>query len=878
MIFKYKTDERGGMMTRRPLLTAACLWIAGSVVASQYEGWAFWCIWTGATLLFPLLGYLGRCSWKRTLIYWLVFSASAQYWNYNEIRNVSSITNLLDTHSITAEESVISRAEGVIISAPETDGDRTDFRIRLNRLSVEAPGQKSLNENDLRSEMVIVQVRLLSEKELEISRKWTRGQNVILTNVSLIAPAPARNFGGFDYGRYLHREHIHWLFKVKGTANVQTSAAGWSFTAIMAWTDQLRSQLGSRISLLFEEPSAGFMKGLLIGVTGDLDPETYSSFSQLGLTHILAISGSHIAINMSILFWILRRFRVSQEKAYLIVLIFIPLYVLLTGLTPSVVRSGIMAMLGIYLLRQGLFKDALNILAATALLMLIWEPYYLYNVSFQLSFLVTAGLILLVPMVNPLLGFLPGRVRTAAAMTIVAQLVSFPLTIYYFNQFSLLSLAANFLIVPIVGVFSLSAGTASLLFSLIWLHLGRWAAYPVQLVNELTFAAALWMNNRSGFMTIWKSPSAGWIAAYYIVISCLLYLFRRRAESEHAVVSNFTSNETQPLTPELSPISRYGNPSRSRLMLWSVGQLLCCCSLAGLLYSGYQPENPYNTGTVQFIDVGQGDCALITTPEGRNILVDGGGTVTFGKPKEAWKNRKDPYEVGAKVVVPLLKKRGIHQLDAIILTHGDQDHAGGIQAVLDSIPVQALFINGTLTGTKTIKDMIHTALSKKIKLYTISGGQQIKPDSRTMLTFLAPVKPKDHSAGDIPFIKEQNHVSIAFLMEMDDARFLFTGDMDTASEQAVLQKLGSSSSLGSPDVLKVAHHGSHTSTSEEWLDFWKPRAAVISVGVSNSYGHPHPDTLDKLKKRGIIIHRTDEMGEIQMQVREGVILTRHRLQ
>ncbi|USB34417.1 DNA internalization-related competence protein ComEC/Rec2 [Paenibacillus sp. YPG26] len=865
-------------MARRPLVTAACLWIVGSVMASQFHNWSFWLLWAGLSLAFPLISYLSRWTWKQTMICWLVVSASALYWNYNEFRNVSAITDILDTNGIAAEEAVISKAKGVIISAPETDGDRTDFRIKLTDLSIDGPGGKSLTDNDLASEKVIVQVRLLREEELILSKKWTRGQHVTLTSVSLTAPAPARNFGGFDYSEYLHREHIHWLFKVKGAAHVQTTEANWSFAAIMAWNDQLRNTLASRIGQLFKEPSAGFMQGLLIGVTDGLDPETYSSFTQLGLTHILAISGGHVAINMGILFWLLRRFKVTKEKAYLVVLIFIPFYVLLTGFTPSVVRSGIMSMLGVYLLRKGLFKDTLNILAAAALCMLMWEPYFLYNVSFQLSFIVTAGLIVLVPLVNPLLTFLPGKVRTAASMTIVAQIVSFPLTIYYFNQFSLLSLAANFIIVPIVGVFSLSAGTAALLLSLIWLQLGRWAAYPAHFMNELAFMAASWMSGRSGFTTIWKSPAVGWIAVYYILIGWFLYLGARRAATEQSAFGYSIAGETQPLVPDMLHSSRFGvRPSRHRLSLFTAGQLLSCCGLLGLLAAAYQPENPHNIGTVQFLDVGQGDCTLITTPEGRNILVDGGGTVTFGKPKEAWRNKKEPYEVGAKVVVPLLKRRGIHRLDAIILTHGDQDHAGGLQAVMESIPVNALFINGTLADSKTMKTLIHTALDKEIKLYSISGGMRIKPDSRTVLAFLAPVQPAGLEEEQVPFVKEQNHVSIAFLIEMDGARFLFTGDMDAASEKDVIRQLGSSKVLGLPGVLKVAHHGSHTSTSEAWLDFWSPQAAVISAGVSNSYGHPHPDTMDKLQKRGINIHRTDEMGEIQMQVRKGNIVTRHKL-
>ena len=127
-----------------------------------------------------------------------------------------------------------------------------------------------------------------------------------------------------------------------------------------------------------------------------------------------------------------------------------------------------------------------------------------------------------------------------------------------------------------------------------------------------------------------------------------------------------------------------------------------------MLWMGYSPDRFNRTGLVQFIDVGQGDAILIRTPYGRHILVDGGGTLTFRKPGEAWKIRKDPYEVGQKLLVPLLKKRGVHQLDLVVLTHEDADHSGGLQAVIAQIPVKQFLFNGTFKRGVSIDEIIST--------------------------------------------------------------------------------------------------------------------------------------------------------------------------
>ncbi|MNJ30975.1 ComEC family competence protein [compost metagenome] len=781
-------------------------------------------------------------------------------------------------------------AKGVLWSAVEVDGDRADFTIRLSSAAFPAPessvhASAPYETDENHSEMVhgeklMVQVRLASLEEIEVAKKWQRGQQVELAG-SLERPNVARNFGGFDYRRYLRSQRIHWILKVPGTSSVQVEDDRKISPAVLIGkVDAARMLLGNRIEHLFPGWQAGYMKGLLIGFVSELEPDKYMQFSQLGMTHILAISGSHVAINVSLIFGLLRLCRVSRENSYRIIFSFIPVYVLITGFSPSVIRSGLMTMIGIYLMRRGLLKDGLNVLSAAALLMLLWEPYFMLNVSFQLSFIVTAGLILFVPLLMPYLKWLPAKLGGAVAITVAAQIVSFPLTIYYFNQFSLLSLAANMLLVPLIGMIALPGGTAALLLSALWLPLGEWLAYPVRILNTATFIVTEWLNARSGFMTYWKSPSLLWIAVFYAAFYLLLYWRHRdRIVREADLAENDDTQPLGPLTQSRGPKDSCRRQWRRSVNIRPQPRQLIQTALAGLLlvqlYIGYQPLNTKGRGHVQFIDVGQGDCALITTPNGRNLLIDGGGTVSFRKPEEAWRNRREPFEVGAKTVVPLLKKRGINRLDAVILTHADQDHAGGLQAVLEQFPVDALLINGTLSDSATIKKLMSTALHKQIPIYAAKQGMSLKVDASTRIQVLSPEADVTRNEG-IPYSKEQNHESIVFALQMAGAAFLFTGDMDEAAEHRILEGLNREFQP-KIDVMKIAHHGSKTSTSPEWLEYWQPAAAVISAGASNSYGHPHPIVVERLNSLTSPIYRTDQQGEVQMEVNNGRIRVRTKL-
>lgn len=886
-------------MNRRPLIAIACGWMAGSGLAAGYAGWRFWLFWLGLSLVCPAIILIRRQSWRSLILVWLAFSLGGGYWLYNEAGNHSRIGLPADGQAV--------RLEGTIVSAVKVDGDRADFTLKANRISLNPAGGRAPAMQEIPGgEKVAVQLRLASPSEQRAAATWRRGLRVTLRG-TLESPQPARNFGAFDYRRYLHLQRIHWLVKVPGASSLQMGQSTRGAAAAMGYIDALRDRLGERIERLFPGWQAGYMKGLLIGLQDELDPDKYLEFTQLGLTHILAISGSHVAINVALVLGLLRICRVTRETAITVAFFFVPGYMLLTGFSPSVIRSGLMTMLGLYLLRRGLLKDSLNVLAAAAMLMLIWDPYYLLNVSFQLSFAVTAGLIMFVPLLAPYLRGLPGKTGSAAAITLAAQLVSFPLTAVYFNQFSLLSIPANLLLVPVIGMLALPLGTGALVISLLSVRVGSWLALPVRWLNLATFEATSWLSARSGFMTYWKSPSLLWVAAFYVGCYLLLFWGKRRerlAAEAMAGAGAWKDDDTVPLEPlkDAGFFSKRERRPRSagirglksyRALAADLGRgawarrgdllrLTVAAGLVWLLISGYQTVYSKGTGYIEFIDVGQGDCALITTPSGKHLLVDGGGTVSFRKAKDAWRERREPFEVGAKTVVPLLKKRGIHRLDAVILTHGDQDHVGGLQAVLDSFPVEALLINGSLAESKTMKKLMETALTRRIPVYPASRGMELRPDGATRLEVLYPLT-ETEKLGRIPFVKEQNHRSIVFRLDLAGASFLFTGDMDEEAEREMLglEKTAASVTPGrrkaSIDVMKVAHHGSKTSTSAAWLAYWQPAAALIPVGVSNTYGHPHPTVVDRLNGQNVRIYRTDKQGEVQMRVRGGRIEVRSKL-
>ncbi|WP_138753307.1 DNA internalization-related competence protein ComEC/Rec2 [Paenibacillus sinopodophylli] len=854
-------------MNRRPLLWFAICYVAGSAAAAGLDSRGV-LLAAGAAALLALAAVLCRlASWQLAAACALAVGLAAGHRLWADARNVTELPALLAAAEADGPRAAYAaEAEGVIVSAVEVDGDRVIFRVAASRIRVGGDGAALAVR-----ERLIVHVRLAEQPEQLAAAAWQRGDLVHLAG-ELTRPAVATNRGGFDYRRYLSSQRIHWLLKVQGTAAVEAAPGPtWTAAAMLGRVDSARDYLGERMDAQYPSSQSGYMKGLVLGIREDLDPEQFQQFSRLGLTHILAISGLHVAVFLYAMGGLLRFARVSRERILLVLMLAVPMYVLLAGASPSVVRAGLMSVLGLLAARMGKLKDGMHLLAAAAVLMLVYDPFFIENVSFQLSFIVTIGLII---GVQPVRQALPQWRRGKSlldlfAVTVVAQIVSFPVSIYYFNQFHLLSVVANFILVPFISFIVMPLGAAALLLAIPWEQGGLLLAYASHYANDWTFAFVDRLARIDALRTIWATPPLWWVATWLFLLGITFRLIGRGSELRRAgeAADNTADQEmTMPLAVDTTYQLVLHTGRRSSMRLYG---LLLLMSL--LLFYAYKPQWFNSRGEVSFIDVGQGDAIHIRTPSGKHMLIDGGGTLSFRKPGEEWRERSDPFEVGRKVLVPLLMKRGVQEIDLLVISHLDSDHIRGLKAVLESIPVRSIWWNGTIKEADDARELLKLGISLNIPMYRVQAGIQHQLDAATKLKVLWPPA-LGNTNESIKHQEEQNESSVVMTVKLYQSIFVFSGDINSVTERGIIRNEQSSGSLEEKQapaaILKVAHHGSRFSTSEEWLSYWRPIGAVASVGASNTYGHPNPEVLAKLAKWRTKVWRTDVDGEVGFHVSE----------
>ncbi|WP_052703048.1 ComEC/Rec2 family competence protein [Paenibacillus beijingensis] len=843
-------------LNSRPLLWFAVCFVFGSAAAAGWSGSGIFLCGGGLALLLAALAAARRMSVPLAAACLAAYAAAAGGRIWSDARGATALQDILAAAEVQfPPPETKAEAAGTIVSPVVIDGDLVSFKMAADSVAV-------IGEAAPRAvrERLLVKVRLQRQPEQQTAAGWQRGDRVRAAGL-LALPAEASNRGGFDYRRYLRSQGIHWLLEADGAAAIE-AAPGSPFSAagLLARIDSARAVMGAGMDRLYPDIQSGYMKGLVLGITDDLDPALYRQFSQLGLTHILAISGLHVAVVLYALGAVLRLLRQPRERILGVLIAAVPLYVLLSGASPSVIRAGIMAVLGLTAARMNKLKDGLHLLAASAVLMLVWNPLIIENVSFQLSYLVTAGLIVGVPMVNRLLpnGKRGKRLRDAAVVTVTAQAASFPLTIYYFNQFHLLSLPANLLLVSFISAVIMPVGAVSLLLLLLWPSAAGLLADAAAFGNKWTFELIGWMNGADTLRTIWATPPLWWIAAWYGTLALLLNRLAGHVRAA-AMVSNRqvtaprstgaavfppfapSRDDTVPLGAGISSAHPTGDIGWMRaggtavaaggagmagmLALARAGtggrrgfSVMCTALTAAaaalLLVYAWNPGWNDTTARVSILDVGQGDSILVCTPSGKHMLVDGGGTPAFRREGEEWRERRDPFEIGRKTVVPLLMKRGVKEIDLLVVSHLDSDHIGGLQALLESVPVRRILWNGSVKRSDDAAKLLQTALNRNIPLYGAEKGQAWRIDRETTIDVLWPWKHAEpaaiaattvpamanntatakpgsaagaSAASLIPVEEEQNEASVVSLITMYGRTFLLTGDIGTETEQAILE-------------------------------------------------------------------------------------------
>jgi competence protein ComEC len=452
--------------------------------------------------------------------------------------------------------------------------------------------------------------------------------------------------------------------------------------------------------------------------------------------------------------------------------------------------------------------------------------------------------------------------------------VSFPLTVYYFHSVHLLSLPANLILVPFISFIVMPLGMAAIAMGALWFPVGVIPARIATLGNQLTFRVVDLLSDFTSLRTVWPQGSWLWVVVAYLLMGLGIVLLKKRLAdqkekewwSRHLIAgSSEYSVEAMTVPLELEQALSY--EGKRKWVIYKIG--FAVLVVVWFLW-GYQPAFMDHGASISFINVGQGDCILIRTGAGKHILIDTGGTVSFRKPGEEWRDRRDPYEVGRKLLVPLLLKRGIRELDTLVLTHLDADHIGGAHAIIGNIPVRTILFNGTLKHSPVADRLFQLALEKGIPCYPVHAPMEWEVDQSTRLSILYPIEDQTGLGGAVEVEDNQNEISIVLLLTVYGRHFLLPGDLEAAGEEAiVVAELGKKNNISSSvdiDVLKAGHHGSKTSTTQVWLDYWQPNETVISVGRNNTYGHPHPTVLERLTALDSPIFRTDRDGEVQYRI------------
>lgn len=675
---------------------------------------------------------------------------------------------------------------------------------------------------------------------------------------------PVRNFhnpGSFDYASYSARRQIYWTASVRvgGAIQVLPGRCGSRFfAAIFA----LRTAALHRIEDLYRDDAyaIGMMEAVLLGESTKLEKIWTEHFRRTGTFHALVISGMHVTVLAGTLLFLLRLCFMGEIPALVITAIGAWVYALVTGWSAPVVRAAggfTLYLVGRYFYRQ---RRLMNLLAAVAIAYLVYDPGQMFESSFQLSFLSVAAIGALAapfiertsaPFRHALVGVtdpkrdfslapklaqfrielrllaetlalhmrlpekwllrgiavLLGIVFYVYEMVVISTVIQVGLALpmaIYFHRISFSGLSANVLIVPLlsvvvpIGFFAIFTG---------W----HWAAATADGLLVAAEKVASW---HVRWEPDWRVPDPPvWLSVSFVASLLVLTLTVRK----------------------------------SRLWRWPA--LAAVLALFALVFlHPFPPEVERGKLELTAIDVGQGDGLLLAFPDGKLMMIDGGGFPNWSSRKV-----KRKLDIGEDVVSPYLWSRSIKKLDVIVCTHAHEDHTGGIGALIDNFHPSELW-TGANGQNAVWRDLQSRALAKHVRIISMRRGRNF--DFGTAhIEVLSP--PDDYVASDAP----KNNDSLVLKVIYGKHSFLLTGDMEKQMEAQLM----ADTTLAHADVLKVGHHGSKTSSTEMFLDTVRPTFAVISDGFENSFHHPHGDVLARLAEHRTEVLRTDLQGLITIR-------------
>jgi len=621
--------------------------------------------------------------------------------------------------------------------------------------------------------------------------------------------SPSQRYRNFDVppmDLYLKNRNIHKTAYTKSTLLVEKLSSGKKyspFRIISLFRRKLQLGIEKHFSNTQNQtlsPQGAVVEALLLGERGRMDHGYSQSLQHAGIYHLFAISGAHIAIISFLLFSFFKFLRFPNRLNYSILILFLVFFAFLVEGRPSVLRATIMAIA--FLVGKLIWRnvDLLNTLSISAFILLFINPLNLFSLGFQLTFGATLSIILFFPRIIKFIPRLPWRISEIFVLSLTAQLGVLPLIALTFNRVTFSSLLLNFAAIPLVGLI-MAFGYIFLLFSVTFSFIADIFSRLIYILVDILMAISKIFDPFPALSYRIPSPPLLVLLGYYLFLT--IFLVQKKIRKQKFIT-------------------------------------LSVFALFFALLVIYPFSSHSKTLKLTFIDVGQGDSILVEFPGNNKMLVDGGGI-----PEET-------FDIGERVVSPFLWRKGIKKIGFLVLTHAHPDHLNGLKAVARNFKIKEFWEAFSPLENKSYAEFKSLISSKTICVRRFRGQEKTIDDVKIEV-----LNPKQ---ADPYVFRVHNDHSLVLRIVYGQTSFLLTGDISKAVEE----ELERTSVTLESQVLKSPHHGSDSSSSENFLEAVAPQIVVISVGRGNIYNLPGQDVLDRYEQNEARIYRTDQVGAVEI--------------
>ena len=607
------------------------------------------------------------------------------------------------------------------------------------------------------------------------------------------APEVARNYKGFDYSQYLKTLNIYGTIKVEESKIINKN----QLSPILISINNIKEKMIDNANRNMPKRTANLLLGILIGERDNIQEDIIESFRTANLSHILAVSGAHTSYIILGITYLISKSKTPKRIGYIITIINLLIFIIITGASYSVVRACIMAIVVIGAKICYRKENFFTSICISLIIILIQNPFAINDIGLKLSFMGTAGIVIFNKSITNFFIKLKIKQKIAEALSVTfsAQLMIMPITILNFNTISLTFFISNILASPLLGIIIIF-GFISRFISSILNPISKVLFLILHIFLELLILVSKVTEKIPGSSILVKTPNILFAIVYYILILFFNYFF---------VIKQ---NPTRRFHKKIIKIITIKNIKNAFKVIAVVFLIML------LLTRIVRIINP--TLKIYFIDVGQGDSTLIVTPKNKKILIDGG-------------------EGKTNVLFQYLLDRRINKIDYIIISHFDSDHCNGLIEIIEKMRVENIVMSKQSKESEEYKKILEIIKQKNIKVSSVKAEDKIIIEKNLYTKILNPAEKFE--------FQDLNNNAIVAKLVYKDFSMLFTGDIEKAEENLAKKYKNELKST----ILKVAHHGSKTSTSEEFLKYVEPQIALIGVGENNKFGHPNQITIEKLK-------------------------------